>query len=394
MGAFGRFWLADAISMFGTYITTVAVQVIAVVMLSASATEVGVLNAARWLPYLLFGLVAGVIVDRCRRRPMMIGTDLGRAALLGVIPALAAFDQLSMPALVAVVFGVGALSLFGDAAFQSFLPRIVERDRLAWANVRIEQTSSVAQTSGPLLGSALIKFLGAPLAVLADAVSYAVSGILVATLRGKEEVPERVERHLLTELREGLRWVYRHRMLAPLSITSHARFLFTAMASTAFVPYAVAAVGATGLGFAYAAAGVGTVLGGAVSLRVHRGIGLARTIVLGRLLVAAGFALVLTGDWAVFAGQFVVGLGLGVEGPHDVTYRQQVTPDRLQGRCNATIRSFNWGMITIGAPIGGVIGDLVSLPTAMIVGGTGMTVAALTLLTSAFRDADLPSHPR
>ncbi|GAA3015717.1 MFS transporter [Actinokineospora globicatena] len=388
MGVFGRFWLADAISMFGTYVTTVAVQVIAVVALSASATEVGVLNAARWLPYLLFGLIAGVIVDRCRRRPMMIGTDLGRAVLLAVIPLLAVFDQLSFPVLVAVVFGVGALSLFGDAAFQSFLPRIVDRERLSWANVRIEQTAAVAQTTGPLLGSGLIKVLGAPMAVLADAVSYAVSGLLVATLRVEETKPDPAERHILTELREGLRWVYRHRMLAPLAVSSHARFLFTAMASTAFVPFAVHTVGPTGLGLAYAAAGVGTVAGGAVSLRLHRRLGLAKTIVLGRLLAAGGFLLLVTGDWAVYGGQLLLGLGLGFEGPHDVTYRQRVTPDRLQGRCNATIRSFNWGMITIGAPLGGLIGDLVSLHAAMIVGSTGMAIAALALLATPFRTAD------
>lgn len=375
--------------MFGTYVTTVAVQVIAVVTLSASATEVGLLNAARWMPYLLFGLIAGVIVDRCRRRPMMIGTDLGRAALLGLIPLLAATDLLSLPVLIAVVFGVGVLSLLGDAAFQSFLPRIVEPDRLAWANVRLEQTNSVAQTGGPLLGSGLLKLLGAPLAVLVDAVSYVVSGILVATLRVKETKPEPVERHLLTEMREGLRWVYRHRMLAPLSLSSHARFLFTAMASTAFVPYAVDAIGPAGLGFAYAAAGVGTVAGGGISLLVHKRIGLARTVVLGRLLAASGFVLALAGDWAVFAGQFLLGLGLGVEGPHDLTYRQQITPDRLQGRCNATIRSFNWGMITIGAPVGGIIGDQLSLPTALVVGSTGMAIAGAALLATPFREASL-----
>ncbi|MBM7769838.1 MFS family permease [Actinokineospora baliensis] len=387
MGAFGRFWLADAISMFGTYVTTVAVQVIAVVALSASATEVGILNAARWLPYLLFGLIAGVIVDRCRRRPMMVGTDLGRAVLLGLIPLLAAVDLLSLPVLIAVVFGVGALSLLGDAAFQSLLPRIVEPDRLAWANVRIEQTNSVAQTGGPLLGSGLLKLLGAPLAVLVDAVSYVVSGLLVLTLRVKEAKPEPVERHLLAEMREGLRWVYHHRMLASLSLSSHARFLFTAMASTAFVPYAVGAIGPAGLGFAYAAAGVGTVAGGGISLLIHRKLGLARTIALGRLLAAAGFTLVLAGDWAVYAGQFLLGIGLGVEGPHDVTYRQQITPDRLQGRCNATIRSFNWGMITIGAPVGGIIGDAFSLPVALVVGATGMSLAAVALLVSPFREA-------
>ncbi|WP_051385889.1 MFS transporter [Actinokineospora inagensis] len=384
MGVFGRFWLADAISVFGTYVTTVAVQVIAVVTLTASPLEVGVLNAARWLPYLLFGLVAGVVVDRCRRRPLLIWTDLGRAALLAVVPVLGAVGGLSLPVLVGVVFGVGVLSLLGDAAFQSFLPHIVEGAALGKANVRLEQTNSVAGTAGPLLGSGLLQVMTAPVAVLVDAGSYVVSGVLVASLRVEEARPERVERHVFRELREGLRWVYGHRRLAALSVSSHVRFLFTAVASTAFVPYAIHEVGAGRLGVAYACAGVGAVMGGALSLLVYRWVGLAATIVIGRVLAAGGFLLVLGGVWGVFVGQFVLGMGLGVEGPHDVTYRQRITPARLQGRCNATIRSFNWGMITVGAPVGGVIGGWFSLGVAVVVGGVGMAVAGGGLVFSAF----------
>ncbi len=178
--AYVRFWAADTVSMFGTHVTTLALQVLAVVTLHASATWLGVLNGARWVPYLLFGLVAGVLVDRYRRRPVLVGADLARAVLLGLIPVLAWADRLTMPALVAVVTAFGALSLLYDAAHQSYLPRLVPRELLTQANARMEQSAAVAQTTGPVLAGFLVKAVGAPLAILVDAASYLVSGLVLA----------------------------------------------------------------------------------------------------------------------------------------------------------------------------------------------------------------------
>jgi hypothetical protein len=151
--AYVRFWLADAVSMVGSSVTGLALQVLAVVTLQATGTEVGLLNAARWLPYLLFGLLAGAVVDRCRRQPILVGADLARAVVLGVIPLCAALDVLTLPVLIAVVLVFGALSLVYDAAHQSFPPALVPRSLLTSAYARLEQTSAVAQTGGPVLAA-------------------------------------------------------------------------------------------------------------------------------------------------------------------------------------------------------------------------------------------------
>ena len=160
-----------------------------VLTLHGSAGGVGLLNASRWLPYLLLGLVVGALVDRRRRRPILVATDLGRAVLLGAIPLLWVVDKLNLPILMAFMVAFGTMSLLSDGAARSFLPRLVPRAALLAANARLDQSSSVAQTSGPLLAGGLVTALGAPIAVLVDAVSYLVSGIATASIRTPEVPP-------------------------------------------------------------------------------------------------------------------------------------------------------------------------------------------------------------
>ena len=189
--AFARFWSAETVSGLGSHVTTIALQVLVVVTLHGTASDVGLLNGARWLPYLVLGLVVGALVDRRPRKPVLVATDLGRGLLLGAVPLLWLADRLTLPLLLAFMVGFGTMSLLNDAASQSFLPRLVQRRHLLAANARLDQSSSVAQTSGPVIGGALVAALGAPLAVLVDAVSYLVSGLTIATIRVSETVVER-----------------------------------------------------------------------------------------------------------------------------------------------------------------------------------------------------------
>lgn len=225
-----RFWTASAVSAFGSQVTGLALQILTAVALSASATEVGIVSAARWIPYLLFGLVAGVVVDRCRRKPLMVGTDLARAVLLGAIPVLYTLDQLSIPTLCLFVFAFGVLSLLFEAANQSYVPQLVPKELLNAGYARVQQAGAVAGSTGPLAAGVLIKVVGAPLAVLVDAVTYLVSGLLLASVKAPDPVPERSARRSLgSELREGLAWVYRHRTLSSIALTSHAMLLFLSL---------------------------------------------------------------------------------------------------------------------------------------------------------------------
>src|SRR5450631_1657564 len=176
---YGRLWNASTISGFGSYVSTLAIGALIVLTLNGGSTEVGLVNAARWLPYMLFGLVAGAVVDRVRRRPLLVATDLGRGILLFAVPVLAAIDQLNVVWLMALLAAFGLMSLFNDTAFQAFVPRLVPANLLTSAHARLDQSDAVAQTSGPVLAGALISLVGAPMAVIVDAVSYLVSGLLL-----------------------------------------------------------------------------------------------------------------------------------------------------------------------------------------------------------------------
>lgn len=151
---------------------------------------------------------------------MLVVTDLCRALLLTAIPLLALADLLTIGLLAAFMVAFGTLSLLNDAAHQSFLPRLVPRRLLTPANARLEQSAAVAQTSGPMLGGGLVSWLGAPVAVLVDAASYLVSGLLTAMVRVEDPRPAAADRPAFwRSIREGLSWVYRHRTLMPFAVS-------------------------------------------------------------------------------------------------------------------------------------------------------------------------------
>ncbi|MFI9817062.1 MFS transporter [Saccharothrix variisporea] len=394
--AFLRFWAADTVSLVGTHITTLALGFLAMDDLGASDLEVGLLRAAPWVPYLLFGLMAGVVVDRYRRRPILVGADLARCVVLGLVPVLHAAGALTLPVLYALVTVFGGLSLVYDAAHQSFLPKLVPATWLTTANARMEQTRATAQSAGPTVAGWLITAVGAPAAILVDAVSYLVSGLVLATIRVEEQVVPPERRNLRRELREGLAWVYRHPVLRPLAVTSHAWFLFAGLAATVFLLFGHDVLGfsAFELGIAFAVGGVGTVVGASLSDRAVALLGgPGGAIVLGRWLTPVAYALVpfagstVTGLVLLSAAQLVWGFGVGVDSPPEMGYRQAITPDHLQGRMNATIRSLNRAMIVVGAPLGGLLADLVGHRTALWVAVTGLVAQAVLITRSPVRTA-------
>ncbi len=400
---FRRFWAASTVSDFGTYVTTVAIGVLVVVDLGGSATDVGLVNAARWLPYLAVGVLVGVLADRVRRKPVLVSTDLARGIVLGAIPLLAATQRLSVGVLVGLMTAFGLFSVLNDASHQSFLPRILPRTSLTRAKARLQQSTAVAQTSGPALAGGLVGWLGAPLAILTDAVTYLASAGLLATIPLDDRAPARSGTGiaaLWTELRQGLSWVYGHPMLRPLALATHAWFLFNAVLITVYVPFALLelGIGAVGLGITLSLAGFGGLLGSSLWGWLERRLNPARIMVGARLLEATGFAVVAltpgilaVGTVGVLAvaglGQFLYGFGLGAEGPVEISYRQAVTPDHLQGRMNATMRSLNRSAIVVGAPLGGLLADAVTSRFALWVGVVGIVISALGLAASGFRHA-------
>jgi MFS-type transporter involved in bile tolerance (Atg22 family) len=277
-----RLWTAATVSGFGSYVTNLAIGVLIVLNLHGGSTEVGLVNAARWLPFMLLGLVAGVLVDRARRRPVLVVTDLGRGILLLAVPVLAMNHQLNLVALMALMATFGLMSLFNDAAFQAFVPRLVPPKLLTPAHARLDQSDAVAQTSGPVLAGGLVSLVGAPVAVLVDAVSYLVSGLLLLSVTVTEPPSRPVSvRGVRGEAAEGLRWVYHHATLRPFAIATHAWFLCSAVTGAVLVPFALHTLGLSpfGLGLALAAAGIGGLLGSLAAVRLGRRFGTGRVVI-------------------------------------------------------------------------------------------------------------------
>lgn len=400
---FTRFWVGETVSSFGTYVTLLALQTLVVLTLQGTAQDVGWLNSARWLPYLVLGLIVGALVERRRRRPVMVTTDLARALLLGAIPAAWALGVLSLPLLLVIVAGYGTASLVNDAASQSFLPRLVPREQLQRAHARIDGADAVAQTTGPVLAGILIKFLGAPLAVLVDALTYLVSAVLVGSLRTAEFQRSRSGPvpNLRLEIEEGVRWVYRGSGLATLAIATHVWFAANAVLGTVVAPFALVELGLSPFqfGIATACGGAGGVVGAALSTAGGRRLGTGGAVITAHLASAGGVcAMVVAGLGTVGWWPVVLlGFGLGCHGfgitfgnSHEMSYRQALTPDALQARTNTTMRSFNRAVIVVVAPLGGWLADRAGLRPALLVAAAIFLLAAVMLARSPFRQARPP----
>lgn len=417
---FVRFWLASTVSDFGTYITTVALSVLVLVELGGTALDQGLVNAARWAPYLLFGLLAGIWVDRFRRRTVLIAGDLGRGLVLAALAVLALSGMLSIPGTMILMFGFGALALMSDAAYLSFLPQLVARPLLVRANARLQQSMTVAQTSGGAIAGGLVALISAPFALLIDALSYFFSGLVLYSLKqsSANKLSTRDKASVRQKVGEGLRWVYRHPRLGPHALSSHIWFIGSAIMGAVFPALILndLRLGAFGLGIAMGCAGFGAVLGTLISNRLGERWGTGRVIVASSLFQSVTVALIalspavaatpdgpLTGEaygspaewpdalWAAFilaaAGQLLFGFAMGADSPLEMGYRQAVTPDRLIARMSATIRSANRGMIVIGAPLGGIIATSAGVGTALWVAAAIMFTAGLILLFSKYRTA-------
>lgn len=397
---FVRYWAAAAISAFGTAVTAVAMPVLVVQMLAATPFEVGLVSAAQFVPYALLGLIAGVYTDRWRRKPVLVWASVGRALSLGAVPILWLCGLLQIWILVVALLLFGACSVFGFAATQSLLPRVVARDRLLRANARLDQTDAAAQTLGPALGGGLVGLLGAPLAIFVDSISYLLDAALIAGLRVEEPRPALPRRDLRTEIRDGLAWTYRHPTLGPLTISTHVWFLAHGAAMTVLALLALRVLGFTAstYGLLLMVFGITSLIGASLAPRIGARLGPGRAIAVARVAYPVAWLLVAlappgpAGGALLFAALAVQGLAMGAENSPEQVLWQVLTPDGLLGRANATRRSGNRTLAAIGALgaglLVGLVGERLTLVGVILV----FAAAALTALLSPLRRlAGLPS---
>jgi len=379
-------------------VTAVALPVLVVQVLGATPFEVGVVNAAQLLPYALLGLIAGVYTDRWPRTPVLVWASVGRALALGAIPILWRLGVLHIGLLVIALVLFGACAVFGFAATQSLLPRLVPRARLVPANARLDQADAAAQTLGPAIGGGLVGLLGAPVALAIDAISYLIDAALTASIRVDEPRPDSSRpRQLRAELRDGLRWTYRQRTLGPLAASTHVWFLANGAALTVLSLLALRSLGfsASTFGGLWAVFGLTSLLGASIAAWGAARLGSGRVIILARvayplvwLLVAiAPSTAIGAAALLLFGALGLQGLAAGIENPNEMGCWQALTPDALLGRTNATRRAVNRTMAALGALMAGlVVGRIGDRPTLVGV-ILAFAVAALIAALSPLREA-------
>ena len=403
---FVRLWAAETISQFGTQISLLAIPLVAVTLLNATPFEVALLGTIEFLPFILFSLPAGAWVDRLRRRPILIAGDVGRAVVLASVPAAYWLGVLTLGQLYVVGFVVGTLTVFFDVAYQSYLPSLVERDQLVDGNGKLEASRTVALSAGPALGGGLIGLVTAPLAILADAASFLLSGVFVLFIRRREPAPDRhADEHgrargsLRQEVAEGLRYVLGNRYLRGIAASTATSNFFSNVAYATFIVYAVRDLGLSPLeiGLTFGLGNVGSILGALSADRIARRFGVGPTIVAATILSGPGLLLIALAprDLPVpflIAGSFLQGVGIVVYNINQLSFRQAITPTSMQGRMNATMRFIVWGTIPLGTILGGVIATVVGLQAAIIVGAVGALLAVIPLVITPVRTLrDMPT---
>lgn len=375
--------------MFGSQFTLLALPIIAALALGASPSQMGVLSAVGTAPFLIFGLFAGAWVDRRHRRPILVFGDVGRALLLGTIPLAAFLGVLGMSQLYIVGFLVGILTVFFDVAYQAYLPALIDREHLVDGNSRLEASRSLAQVSGPGLADALIQILSAPAVILIDALSFLCSAFFIWRI-GKHEVPFALaDTPLLAQVREGLGVVLGHRLLRAIAGCTGTWNFFTALWFALYILFATRELGLTP-----AAIGVISSIGNLGGLAATAGAGrLASRLGVGSAIVGAALVGSLSAIPIVVAtpGSAFVLLTLAsllangggqVYNINQVSLRQAIVPQYLQGRMNATMRFLVWGTIPLGGLVGGFLGQELGLRQAIAVGAVGSLLSGLWVVWS------------
>ncbi len=385
---FVKFWAGQSISVFGSQITLLALPLAAVLTLRATPFQMGLLTAAGTAPTLLLALFAGVWIDQRKRRPIMIAADLGRGALLLSVPAAAVLGVLRIELLYGVALASGALSVFFDIAYGSYIPALVRREHLVEGNSKLMTSLSTAQIAGPSLAGLLVQLLSAPLAIAGDALSFLVSALCLRSIRSPEPAPQprRSGIGVWREISEGLRFVGRNACLRAYMAYAGSLNFFHSLLMAVLVLYATRelGIGPGLLGLILAGGSVGALLGalltGRITARFGPGpalIGSATVLALsvGSLPLAAGpkLAIVLI----ILAGEFIGGFAVMVFDINCASLKGSITPDHLLGRVGASSRFITWGSRPLGAISGGILGTAIGLRPTLAVAAAGSLLALL-----------------
>jgi MFS family permease len=397
-GDFMKLWTGQTISQFGDEITGLALPLLAINILGAGPGEMGVLGVVRFLPWILFTLPAGVWVDRMRRRPILIGADIARALLLATLPLGFLMGWLTIWQVFVVSFLAGTLEVFFDVAYQSYLPSVVERDELVEGNSKLELSRAGSSVLGPTIAGFLIEAVRAPFAIVFDTLSYLGAALFVGIFGRREAGPtphdpaDGKRPSMWQEARAGLGYVVTNPYLRSIAACTGTLNLFGNIGGVLLIFYAAEELdlSAGTLGLIFALGNIGVLIGALGGGRIAKAIGIGPTIIATAALSGLGLVFIPLAPrddpfWFFVIGGVIGGFTAVAYNVNQVGLRQAITPDRMLGRMNATMRLIVWGTIPIGATIGGVLGTTIGVQTALWVSAIGAFFGFVPVLFSPVR---------
>jgi MFS family permease len=407
---FMKLWAGQTVSELGSVVTRTAVPLVALLVLGAGPFQLAGVVVAQSMAVLLVGFFAGAWVDRLRRKPLLIGADALRAVLLFSIPIAYVAGVLRVEQLYLVVFLEGCLGAVFDAAYPAYVPSLIGVERVVEGNSKLATSSSLAEIGGPGLGGALVQLIGAPFAILVDAVSFAVSAVSLLLIRAPE--PPRPARTastpILREIGEALSLVRRHPLLVPLTARSVIAHVAGSFYGVLYVIYLLETLHLQpfAIGVVISAGGVGALVGSLFAARAIRRLGIGPALIwaaagasaIGILTPLAGGPVALA-TLMVFLPQ-LIGDGLQtIEGVAELSLIQGVIPNEILGRVNATLEVLSHGIAyPLGALLAAFLADTIGVRGGIAIGWAGMAVSILLLVLSPLprvRDAsDAPAMER
>lgn len=393
---FLRLWSGQALSGVGSSVSGLAVPLIAVLTLQATPTQMGLLSAVGLSPFLLVGLFAGVWVDRLSRRSVIVVADIGRGVLFALILLLAVLGVLRIEHLYAIALMGGILTVFFEIAYMSYLPSLVGRELIAEANSKLEIGNAVVRLGGPSVGGFLISLVSAPFVILLNSLSFFVAAAFTMMIRTEEAPPNREpsKRKIWQEMGDGFRVIFGNRYLRSIAPCTATLNLFANMSGAVYILFATHELGldAPQLGMIGTVSAIGALTGASFSRWVSRRVGLG-PLIIGTMAISGACQLLtpLFAEPGLLA--LLVPMAAGIIGAmaqisyniNQLSFRQSITPDHLQGRTNSAQRFLVWGTMPIGALIGGLLGDQIGLRPTMLVGGVGSALAFCWVLFSPVR---------
>ncbi|GIH03749.1 MFS transporter [Rhizocola hellebori] len=392
---FRTFWVGDTVSQFGDRISELAIPFIAVTMLAATPGQVGVLTAAIWTPNLLAVLIGAWVDQRPVKRRLMIAADVLRAVTLLSIPVAYAAGVLTLAQLVVagLLTGIGQV-LFG-MAYQTFYVSLVPSESYVDANSKLSMSRGVSFIAGPAAAGGLIQALTAPVAVVADALSFLVSAVLVSRIKAQEPPPAPAGPSTWRLAVDGMKVVFVQPILrASLGCTATVNF-FTFIANALMILFASRELGlsAGAIGLAFGVGATGSVVGAAITPRISRVLGVGRTAIVGAAVfpLPLAFAALASGSdlqkTALLAGlEFVSGVGVMLMDINLNAVLTRATPEGARGRRAGAYSAINYGIRPVGALVGGFAGAAIGLRPCLVIAGIGGALCALWLLASPVRN--------